>query len=72
MYSNTCCLLVNFIQASYANKSLLIYQKKYVLKMNLFTKTESELENKLMDFQKERWSGREIRVEVIHYYTYNR
>ena len=46
------CLLVNFIQASYANKSLLIYQKKYVLKMNLFTKQSHRLRKQTYGYQK--------------------
>ena len=36
------CLLVNFIQASYANKSLLIYKKKVCIQNELIYKTESQ------------------------------
>ena len=51
------CLLVNFIQASYANKSLLIYKKKYVFKMNLFTKQSHRLRKQTYGYQK----GKEVR-----------
>ena len=52
MYSNTCLSACEFIQASYANKSLLIYHKKYVFKKNLFTKQSHRLRKHTYGYQK--------------------